>query len=101
MKFFSYIFPFAPSVSPQSSPRLEEQRPLADTSDSPPPYVSLYPNKIAINSESQSHYHLDQKSQQARPFPKDWQTSVGPTNSVLRGTARPDENVGRRDETTA
>ncbi|KAH9812805.1 hypothetical protein DFH28DRAFT_1129571 [Melampsora americana] len=101
MNFFSYIFPFTPSVSPQSSPRLEEQQSLAETSDSPPSYVSIYPNNTAMSSESQPHYHLNDKPQQARPFPQDWQTSIGPTNSVLRGTARADENTGRRDITVA
>lgn len=31
------------------------------------------------------------------PIPVDWQLSMGPKNSVLRGNHRPDENASRRD----
>ncbi|KAG0143390.1 hypothetical protein CROQUDRAFT_96341 [Cronartium quercuum f. sp. fusiforme G11] len=80
----------------QSSPVPEEPRSFAAQPDSPPSYVSLYPQDIGPVSHQVGLIASDTKFRPARPFPADWQVSVGPQNSVLRGAPRADENVGRR-----
>ncbi|CAH7676429.1 hypothetical protein PPACK8108_LOCUS11811 [Phakopsora pachyrhizi] len=74
--------------------------------DEPPAYQALYPlhctrptscplQKTQVNGVGKLNRYSNQV---AKPFPADWQVSIGPKNSVLRSKAfyEGNENIARR-----
>lgn len=90
---------FSQSLHPSISQRLrrsttsrdEKQVPNILTAPrSPPPRYQLI-------WESSDPEFTTAPIERIAAIPTDWQTSMGPKNSILRGNSRPDENLARRD----
>ncbi|KAG0143391.1 hypothetical protein CROQUDRAFT_672974 [Cronartium quercuum f. sp. fusiforme G11] len=90
MKLFGYNLNFTqPFTIKRHS---EEERSHLSAQEPPPAYATIFPKLVTPDQPVCEPENVNQ----ARPFPIDWQLSIGSPHSVLRGGTRPDENLARR-----